>query len=58
MIPNPSYFLDFSPARKLLLGVPRNTFRATLTSCEPLEPQTRGEAPVDFEGAASTHQGA
>ncbi len=46
MTPNPSYFLDFWPARKPLLGVLDTNFRATLDGREPHQPQTRGEAIV------------
>jgi hypothetical protein len=53
MTPNPSSFLDFSPARKPLLGVLDFTFRATPDGREPHQPQTRGEARVVFEGAFS-----
>ncbi len=55
MIPNPSYLLANSPRLKLLLGIHPPTFRATRLRCEPLLPQTRGEAHVVFEGALSTH---
>jgi hypothetical protein len=58
MSPNPLKFLAFSPARQLLLGVPRFTFRATPDGRELLQPQTRGEARIAFEGAFSTHCGA
>jgi len=54
MTPNPSYFLNFSPARKLLLGISPATFCATPTRCEPLKPQTRGEALDVSEGAFPT----
>jgi hypothetical protein len=54
MIPNPSNFLDFSPARKLMLGILPTTLCATPASREPQQPQARGEAANAFEGAFST----
>jgi hypothetical protein len=55
MTPNPSSFLDFSPARKPPLGVLDFIFRATPDGREPQQPQTRGEALIGFEGAFSLH---
>jgi hypothetical protein len=54
MTPNPSYFLAFSSARKLLLGAYGFNFRATQSGRELLQPQTRGEALVAARGAFST----
>jgi len=44
MAPNPSYFLAFSLARRLLLGVLRTSFFATTARPAPLQQRSRGEA--------------
>jgi hypothetical protein len=53
MAPNPSYFLAFSLARKLLLGVLPNTFRATAGCLRPQQQRSRGEALVASDAASN-----